>query len=216
MFMSIIDSVLNEASIKPFVDSFNAFTASLGVVFSVLIIVLSLLVGLFGRRLADPIRFLLLFAVGFVASVYWLAPMLAEFVPDVPAYAIGLSVGAFAAVMSRMIYNLVYVGCIGFDTYNICFNAILFAELTASVQGNLPVCLGIACGVTILALLVRKYLEMIITAAAGGIGVAFFANQIFGFTANFGGMDPTTAVLLVGAVIALPFFLFQYRNRVIF
>lgn len=216
MFMSIINSVMNEASIKPFTDWFNAFTASLGVAFPIIIIALSLIVGLFGRRLSDSIRFLLLFVVGFVASVYWLAPLVTTYFPAVPAYAVGLGVGLFAAVMSRLIYNLVYVGCIGFDTYNICFNGLLLGELTAATQGNLPLCIGIACGVTVVALFLRKYLEMIITAAAGGLGVAFFVNEMFGYAASFSGMEPFTAVLIVAGVLAVPMFIYQYYNRVIF
>ena len=216
MFMSIINSVMNEASIAPFTTAFNEFVASLGVVFPIAIIALSLIVGLFGRRLSDPIRFLLMFAVGFVASVYWLAPLVTTVVPNIPAYAVGLAVGIFAAVMSRLIYNLVYVGCIGFDTYNICLNGIFLVEITAMTKGNFSASLAVAIGITILALLVRKYLEMIITAAAGGIGIAFFAKQFFDYTTSFGSMDPNTAMIIVGLVLALPMFLFQYRNRVIF
>ena len=216
MFMTIIDSVMNESSIAPFTAAYNEFVASLGTVFPIAIIALSLIVGLFGRRLSDPIRFILLFAVGFVASVYWLAPLVTTFVPDIPAYAVGLTVGIFAAVMSRLIYNLVYVGCIGFDVYNICLNGIFLVEITAMTKGNLAASVGVAVGVTIIALVLRKYLEMIITAAAGGIGIAFFAKQFFDYTAMLGNMDPNTAMFVVGLVLAVPMFLFQYRNRVIF
>ena len=216
MFMSIINSVMNESSIAPFTASFNEFIASLGVIFPIAMLAICLIVGLFGRRLSDAIRFLLLFAVGFVASVYWLAPMIATVVPAIPAYAVGLAVGIFAAVMSRLIYNLVYVSCIGFDVYNICLNGIFLVEITSMTKGNFSASLAVALGVPVLALLVRKYLEMIITAAAGGIGIAFFVKNFYDYTASIGTLDANTAMIVVGLVIAIPMFIFQYYNRVRF
>ena len=216
MFMSIINSVINESSIAPATAAVKEFIASLGVAFPIILIALSLIVGLFGRRLSDPIRFLLLFAVGFVASVYWLAPLITTFLPAVPAYAVGLTVGIFAAVMSRFIYNVVYIGCIGFDVYNICLRGMFLVEITSMTKGNFGASLGVAVGVVVIALFLRKYLEMIITAAAGGIGIAYFAKQLFDYTASFGSMNPNTAMLIVGSVIAIPMFIYQYYNRVIY
>lgn len=215
MFTSIFNSVMNEPSIVPFTAAFKEFIASLGGFYPLVLIALCLVVGLFGRRLSDVIRVVLLFAVGFVASVHWVAPLVQGFIPSIPAYVIGLAIGIFAAVMSRMIYNLVYVGCIGFDTYNICFNALFLVEVTALTKGNLYLCVGIAVAAVVIALLLRKYLEMIITAAAGGIGVAYCVKMIYDYT-TFINFDATTSMLIVGAIIAVPMFIYQYYNRVIY
>lgn len=215
MFTSILNSVMNESSIAPFVATCKEYIASLGLAFPLILICLCLVVGLFGRRLSDTIRFLLLFAIGFVASVHWVAPLIQGFVPAIPAYAIGLAAGIFAAVMSRFIYNVAYVGVIGFDTYNICFNALFLVELTAYTKGNLAVSITVAVVATVIALLLRKYLEMIITAAAGGIGLAYFAKQIFDYTVYIN-LDRMTAILIVGGVLAIPMFIYQYYNRVIY
>ena len=214
MFTSILDSVMNEPSIAPHVATYNGFVASLGEFFPYLLIALCLTVGLFGRRLSGLIRVVLLFAIGFVASVYWVAPLVQQYVA-IPALAVGLAVGLLAAVLSRMIYNFVYIGCIGFDVYNICFNAIFFAELTVHTQGNLPVSIVAAVAAVGLALLLRKYLEMIITAAAGGIGIAFFVKGIFDYT-SFLPLDATLTMVLAGIVLAIPMFIYQYYNRVIY
>ena len=215
MFTSIFDSVLQESSIAPYVEQYNGFAASLGDFYPFALIALCLMVGLFGRRLSGLIRWVLLFAIGFVASVYWVAPLAQQYVPDVPAIAIGLAAGILAAVLSRMIYNFVYIGCIGFDVYNICINAIFLPTLTVYTEGNLPLSIGLAVGAVILALLLRKYLEMIITAAAGGIGIAFFVQPIFDYNALIP-LEPTMAMLVVGAVLAVPMFIYQYYNRVIY
>ena len=215
MFTSIFDSVMKEASIAPFVSTFNEFVASLGMLFPLALIALCLIVGFFGRRLVDLVRVTLLFAIGFVASMYWIVPLVADMLPGVPGYAIGLGVGFVAALLSRLIYNGVYIGVIGFDTFNICFNGLFLAELTALTMGDFNTSIGVACAVTLVALMLRKYLEMLITAAAGGIGIAFFANQIYNYAASFN-LAPMTTVIAVGAVFAFPMFLFQYRNRIIF
>ena len=73
---------------------------------------------------------------------------------------------------------------IGFDVYNICFGALFFVELTAYTQGNNQLSLMVAGGAVIIALFLRKYLEMLVTAAAGGIGVAFFMQKLFDYTVN--------------------------------
>jgi hypothetical protein len=206
---------MNEPSIAPFFATCKEYIASLGLAFPLIIVCLSLIVGLFGRRLSDPIRFILLFAIGFVASVHWVAPLIRGFVPAIPAYAIGLALGVFAAVMSRFIYNAVYVGVIGFDTYNICFNALFLVEITAFTKGNLPVSIVVAVVAVVIALLLRKYLEMIITAVAGGVGVAFFAKQLFDYTVYIN-LDPMTSIFIVGGALAIPMFIYQYYNRVIY
>ena len=214
MFTSIFDAVMNEPSIAPHYATVNGFIASLGELFPFIVIALSLIVGLFGRRLSGVIRTVLLFAIGFVASIYWVAPLVQQFAP-VPALYIGLAVGLLASVLSRMIYNFVYIGCIGFDVYNICFNALFFAEITVHTQGNLPISLGAAAVAVALALFLRKYLEMIITAAAGGIGVAYFVKTLFDYTASFS-FDPNVTMLVAGAIVAVPMFFYQYYNRVIY
>lgn len=215
MFTSILDSVMNEASVAPISAWYNSFVETMGDSFSYIVMALCLVIGLFGRRLSGFIRVALLFSIGFVSSVYWVAPLIQQFIPEIPALGVGIAVGIFAAVMSRMIYDLVYIGCIGVDVFNICFNALFFIEITSLTQGNHVASIGAAVGVTVIALLVRKYLEMIITAAAGGIGIAFFANELFGYAANFG-MDTMTTVILAGVLLAVPMFIYQYYNRVIY
>ena len=212
MFMSIFDSVINEPSIAPFVSTVKGYAETLGIAFYIGLIAVCLFVGLYGRRCSGLVRVSLLFAIGFVASVYWICPLVAKYAPQIPGYSIGLAAGLFLAVISRLVYNGVYIGVIGFDVYNICFNGIMLEKVTAMTKGNLPVSIGIACAVVLFALIIRKYLEMLITAAAGGIGIAFFASKIFDYAAKMN-MSATTAMLIVGGVLTLPMFIYQYRHR---
>ena len=215
MFMTILNSVFAEPSVAPVVNWYNGFVSGIGDFYPYVVIALCLFVGFFGRRLSDLIRVVLMFAIGFVASVYWVAPLVQEFVPTIPAIAVGIAVGLFIAVMSRMIYNFVYIGCIGFDVYNICFNALFLVELTSKTQGNLILSVGIAFLAVVIALVLRKYLEMIITAGAAGIGLAFYLDKLFGYAQHLN-LDANTGLFIVGALIAVPMFIYQYYNRVIY
>ena len=215
MFKTILDSVLNEASIAPITAKVNGFIASLGDVYPFILVALCLIVGLFGRRLSAVVRSLLLFAVGFVASVHWLLPLVQPYVPQLTGLVLGIAAGVLAFVLSGMIYNFAYIGVIAYGVYTVCYNATFLPELTVYTQGNLPATVAVVAVVVIIGLLLRKYLEMIITAAAGGVGVAYFVKMLFDYTASFNA-DPQTTMYVAGAVLAIPMFLYQYRNRVIF
>jgi hypothetical protein len=210
--MSIFNSVINEPSIAPFVATVKGYVDTLGIAVYIGLIAVCLFVGLYGRRCSGLVRVSLLFAIGFVAAVYWVCPLVAKYAPQIPGYYIGLAAGLFLAVISRLIYNGVYIGAIGFDVYNILFNGMMFESVTAMTKGNLPVSVGVACAAVLFALIIRKYLEMLITAAGAGIGIAFFVSQMFDYAAKMN-MKPVTAMLVVGAVLTLPMFIYQFRHR---
>lgn len=211
MFTSIFDSVMKEASMVPIVEAVTKFYNSLGPVIPIILTVLCLVVGFFGRRMTDVVRSVLLFAIGFVASIHWISPLIQDVIPAIPGYATGIAVGVFTAVMSRFIYNTVYVGAIGFDTYNICMNAMFFTAITSATQGNMALSITVAVAVSLVAILIRQYLEMVITSVAGGIGVAFFCTQIFGSGFN---PDMMPGIVVVGVLIAVPMFIYQFYNRI--
>ena len=215
MFVSIFDSVINEPSIAPFVATAREYVNTFGNALYIGLIAICLFVGLYGRRFSGLVRVSLLFAIGFVASVYWICPLVAKYAPQIPGYYIGLAAGLLLAVLSRLIYNGVYIGVIGFDVYNICFNALMLEGVTALTKGNLALSVGIASVAVILALVIRKYLEMLITAAAGGIGIAFCISKLYNY-AEMMGMEAKMAMLVVGAVLTLPMFIYQYRHRLWF
>ena len=215
MITSILKSVISEASIAPFVTMAEDFYNSYKIAFLIALAVICFVVGFFGRRISGIVRVIFIFAVGFVAAVYWGVPLMKDALPQIPGYAVGIAAGIFAAVMSRFIYDAVYVGVIAFDVYNIFYNALFFIELTSLAKGNLEVCLGITFAVVLVALLLRKYLEMIVTSAAGGIGIAFAVETIVSYS-GYMGMDSLTAMLVVGGILAVPMFCYQYYNRVIY
>lgn len=215
MFTSIFDSVMKESSMVPIVDAVMKFYSSLGPTIPILLVALCIVVGVLGARMTDVVRSVLLFAIGFVASIYWICPLLKNILPAIPGYAIGIAVGIFTAVMSRFIYNTVYVGAIGFDTYNVCMNAIFLVGLTSITKGNIALSLCVAVAVSAVAILLRQYLEIAITSVAGGVGAVFFTHQIFNNSvvlANTG----VVIVFVIGLLLAVPMFIYQYFTRIRF
>lgn len=213
MFTEILDAVLAEQSIAPFKASFDAFIASIQSFLPYVLIALCLLIGVFGKRLFGLIRVLLMFAVGFIASVYWCAPIVISVVPSLPAYAIGIAFGILLAVLSRMIYDIVFAGVIGFDVYNICFNALFLVEITSLTQNNLALSVVIAVVFVIIALILRKYMEMLVTSGIGGIGLAFAVKNIYDYTV-FMPLDANTTAIFAGVVASVIMFVVQFKNRI--
>lgn len=212
MLGSIFNSVLGEPSIAPYTNMAKDFIASIGVIFPIAIIALCIFVGLFGRRISGLVRFVLLFVIGFFAAVHFVCPMLTSVAPQIPGYAVGLAAGLLAAVLSKLIYNAAYIGVIGFAVYKICFDAMLLQQLTAMTKGNMNVSLAAAAVAVLIALFLRKYLEMFITSLLGGVGVAFFANQFFDYASKIN-LTNETVIVLAGAILMLPMFIYQYRHR---
>lgn len=215
MFTEILDAVLAEPSIAPFKASYDAFIASIQSFLPYVLIALCLLVGLFGKRLFGVIRVLIMFAVGFIASVYWCAPIVITLVPSLPAYVVGIAFGILLAVLSRMIYDIVFAAVIGFDVYNICFNALFLVEVTAMTQNNLGLSIAIAVACVIVALLLRKYMEMLVTSGIGGVGLAFAVKNIYDYTV-FMPLDANTTAIFAGVVVSVVMFVIQFKNRIRF
>lgn len=213
MFTEILDAVLAEPSIAPFKASYDAFIASISTFLPYVLIALCLIVGIFGKRLFGIIRVSLMFAVGFIASVYWCAPIVTKFVPSIPGYAVGIAFGILLAVLSRMIYDIVFAGVIGFDVYNICYNALFLVEITSLTKNNGVASLIIAIALIIVALVLRKYMEMLVTSGIGGIGLAYAVKGIYDYTALLP-LDSDTSAIFAGVVVAVVMFVIQFKNRI--
>ncbi len=214
MFTEILDAVWAEQSIAPFKASFDAFLAANSAVVPYVFMAICLIIGLFGRRLTGVIRVCLLFAIGFVASVYWIVPFVNTYVPAIPGYVVGLVIGVIAACLSNFIYNAAYIGAIGFGIFNMCYSGTILVELTAFTKDNWIASLIAAIVVVIIALIIRKYLEMLITAAIGGIDFASTLTGVFNYTVYVTFLSPVTTSLFAGIILAVIFFIIQYRNRI--
>ena len=216
MLTKLIDTVFADPSIAPHVEFIEEFIEPLGLFIGVALVALLLGLGFFGQRIFDFVRWALVFIVGFFVGAGWLAPALQLLAPSLSAPIVGVAVGLILAVLSRFIYDIVFVSVIGFDAFNICFNALFFPGLVALTKGNIPLSVGIALVCVFLALTLRKYFEMIITSGIAGIALAFAVKSyLFDYTA-FLPLAPATSAVILGAVVAVVMVIYQYRNRIRF
>lgn len=216
MLTKLFDTVIADPSIAPYVEPFMDFIEPLSFFFGIALAALCLLMGLFGQRMFGFIRWALVFVVGFVAGAGLLAPIVQKFAPAINALMVGLAVGLILAVLSRFIYNVVFVAVIGFDTYNICYSALFIPALESFSKGDMVKSIAVAVICVIIALILRKYLEMIVTAGIGGIGLAFAIDtKLFTYT-NFLPLDATLCAIIFGSVITLVMLVYQFKNRIRF
>ena len=146
---TIVDLVRSFASIIPFI-----MMASM------------LLIALFGKKLLPVIKFVSSFAAGFGLGVYFISPIVADIVA-IPAWVSGLVVGVLAALIYRLLYVLFFAAFAIYGTFTLCYWAL--ADLLAGF-GDLKgyIFLGAAVVVMLIAFILRKYVEMLGTAALGG------------------------------------------------
>lgn len=216
MLTKIFGTVLADPSIAPTVEFIEEFIEPIGMFIGVALIALLLGLGFFGQRIFGFVRWLLVFIVGFFAGAGFLAPVLQIFAPALKASVVGVAAGLILAVLSRFIYNVVFVAVIGFDAFNICFNALFFPGLVNLTKGNLPTSIAVALVLVVIALMLRKYLEMIITSGIAGIAIAFAVKSyIFDYT-TFVPLESTVTALILGGILAVVMLIYQYRNRIRF
>lgn len=202
--------------VKPYVKSglnyYDSFMAEYGPLVYLLLIPTMLLLGFFGKRWFGYFRSLAFFAAGFVGGYVVLAPYVQTYIPAIDKLVIGASIGVLLAVLSKFIYNAVYVGAIGGAAFLVCYKAYFFEQLESLTKGNVLVSVAVAVAVAAIALLVRKYVEMLGTAVVGGIGFAFVLNEVFVYT-TFVTVHPHLTATICGGILAVVMAVYQYVHR---
>jgi len=152
-----------------------------GVIMTVLII-LSLLIAMFGKKMLGSLKFIFFFITGFVLGVHLLAPLLP---PDftIAPWIIGLVIAVVSAVLYRILYIILYSTLIGYGAYILFYNGFYLAKEPTFSVGKALICLLFAAIVLIIALIFKRFVEMVGTAALGAwLAAWIFAEQIYDFT----------------------------------
>ena len=212
----MLNSMIDTAKFAPVIElvtkEYNAFMAEHRPLVLLLLLPILLVVGFFGKRLFGYVRVFLFFVLGFAAGYFLCSPYVQQYIPAIPAVVTASFLGILLAVLSKFVYNALFVGVIGFDVFNICFNALFFSELEQLTKGDYVVSIAVAVVVVAIALLLRRYVEMILTAAIGGIGFAFVFREVFVYTA-FVLIKPDITSLVLGGILAVVMLIFQYVTR---
>lgn len=163
---------------------------------------LSLFLCMFGERMFSLLRFLFLFAVGYVFGFCVFAPYATAVVPMVSESIIGVSCAILFAVLSKPVYYLFYLGVFGISAYILAGSVL---SLGSGIAYTSAVC------ALILAFFMRRWAEVVITALLGAWGMCESVRVCWDFADSFtrpwlAALTVTIAVGFIGAVV-------QVRSR---
>ena len=130
-----------------------------------ILLALSLVQLLFGKRLLAFQRFIGCFAVGYAAAVVYLVPVLESLVAAIVDYAwiVGIVCGVIAVLLRKLIYIVVYIAAFAYIPYYLVYSG----KIVPSIGNNLIYAGVAAAAFVVLALLLRKWVETLGLAALG-------------------------------------------------
>ena len=201
----LYNSIASDPNVLEIVDSvMNAIRPLYGSIMTILVI-LSVLIALFGRKMISAIKFVFFFVIGFFLGTHLLAPLIP---PEaaIPPVIVGLIVGFVAAVLYRFLYIVLYSVVFGYGTYVLLYNGSLIHEEMVYNLGKSAVCLICAIVIAVVALIFKKFIEMVGTAFLGGwLAVKLFDATILPYS---GGnlvaiMIPAVIIAAIGAVVQI-------------
>jgi len=215
---------------KAIADMYNAIVANptiqmiwngmmnlLGEYFVIACIVLAVfcvVVAFLGKKMMGFLNFVATFVVAFALGTHLLAPLIPAEI-NIPAWVVGLVVAIIAAVLSRFIYYVVYAVACGYSLYILCFHGFYIPSFELFTKGNPIISAIVAVVIVVLAFVFKQYIEMAITAAAGGwCAAALIGGFVYNFAAwpIFGGVW-WIAYLVMGGIVALVGFIVQVATR---
>lgn len=214
MFTKVLFNVLADPAIAPYYNIVKAYAWQYRMYVAIAAAVLVLILGFYGQRLFGLVRWLVVFAVGFIAGAGIATPMLKVYAPSAHPILIGVLCGLVLAVVSGFIYNAVFMSLVGVGIFYVCFNAMFLPILTNYTKGNVVVSAGVAVVCIVLALIFRKYAEMALTAGAVGFAIPIVVNRfVFNFAA-YVPVSPMITVLSAGLLLSAIMFFWQVKHRV--
>ena len=167
---------------------------------------------LFGKRLLGLQKFVGMFALGYAASVVYLVPVLANLHGIFADFGwiVGIVVGIIAVLLRKILYILGYIVVFAYIPYFVVYSGAI-APL-AGFAGNLVVAGAAAGGVVLLALLLRKWVEMLGLSALGAYCITKVLDVKLGVIdmIPFDGM--IVGLAMVG-VLTLIGFIIQVKTR---
>lgn len=185
------------------------FISYLGAAIPFVLLGIWLIVTFLGKRIFPVLRFCAFFIAGFALGVYLISPFVLTWIPGLPTWVIGVITGVAAAVLSKLIYLVLYAGVPAYATYLLFCGGII-----VPLTGNYIVALLVALVVVVLMFIFRKYVETAGIALLGGYGVACVVRGMYDYTTwdVFVGKEWLGVLIFTIIVGAVGFFV-QYKTR---
>lgn len=167
----------------------------------VLLAVGCVIIAFFGKKMIGFLKFIFFFVVGFALGTHLLTPVISEAVV-IPGWIVGTVVALVSAVLYRFLYIVLYSAVAGYGMYILAYHGFYLQGESVYSGGKAIGCVIAAVIAVAVALIFKKYIEMLGTAALGGwLASWIIANFVYNFTTFpiFGGI--TWVAILVPAVI---------------
>lgn len=175
---------------------------------------------LFGKRLLGVQKFFGMFCIGCGATVAYLVPLIPFEGIAKYAWIVGIVAGVVAILLRKFLYMVLYIGAFAFFPAWLLYSGAISA--LSSFAGNLIVAAAAGVVVAILAILLRKWVEIwglsifgawavvtVLDKPAYGIGVV---DKICGAVPFLADMPVVVGFVLLG-VLALIGIIFQTKTR---
>ncbi len=212
IFTGLYESAFKHENFMSLWGGVQNFLDNAGVFVAIGLLLLSVVELCFGKKLLTLQKFLLFFGIGFASGVSLIAPLLADAGMELAPWIVGLIVGVVAALFSRLLYLAVYIAAVGYSTYMIFMGGQLLPDsLTSFTKGNMIISLVVVAVVILLAMLFRKWIEILGTSVLGGYFVALSVEKLVLELAKL--ELNSIAFLIIFAVTALVGCVIQVKTR---
>lgn len=167
----------------------------------------SVLMAFFGKKLLGPQKFIAFLAVGFAAGEVYVAPLLVDILPSLPAWVSGLVIGLIAALLCKFLYWIAVAVATGYSVFMVLYTDMFFTlpepkQIIAAVAALVAI---------ILVFIFLKFFERLGTAFLGGYLSTVLLMKAVDF--SFIPLDLAITKWILVGVIALLGFLVQIATR---
>ncbi len=175
--------------------------------YTYILLAFALLMAFFGKKLLGPQKFIAFLAVGFGAGEVYVAPLLVDILPSLPAWVSGLVIGLIAALLCKFLYWIAVAVATGYSVYLVLYTDMFFAlpepkQIIAAVAALVAI---------VLVFLFLKFFERLGTAFLGGFLSATLLMSVVDF--SFIPLDAAITKWILIGVIALLGFIVQIATR---
>lgn len=168
----------------------------------------SLVVTFFGKKLAEPVKFVSIFVIAFCLGTCYISPLLDPFI-ELPHWIMGLIVAAVAAVLYKFIYIFLIVSTIGYSVYMVVYRADV---MTSLLSGNVISAIAVAAVVLLVLFLLRKYAELIGFSVFGAWLTALSIRGFFDYT-TWVEENGWILIVFLTVIIAIPGAIVQFKMQ---
>jgi len=204
---SVYETVITNTTILGIWDKYVTSNAFLSVNLKLILLACAFLVAFYGRKLANPIRFVTAFVVSFCLSVCYVAPLLDIFVV-IDHWIIPLVIACICAILCRYIYIGVLGAAIIYPVYTLLMSPTLAIPY---VSGNAVMAVLASIAAFLVFLIFRKHIERFGYSLIGGFLAAEVIRRFYDYTTllpDYG----TLLILALTLVIAIAGFVFQEKT----